>query len=284
MARPLDRTDFKTPGRGFLSESPAIIKLARQFETSCRKALEAMRGVPWQGTLDAMEDNAQLPADDAGRHIRFESAFGSLTAHLFLDRAAISAVIEAAMGGTGAEDAFNMNERPLSRIESRLIARFEVEFARRIAAALTGHLSEDVRVFDGETPPELSASSGALFQLRYLINVFSYSGEIRLSFARSELEQQIRSLEAKLAEDANAVLQKQLQSEVSKSDVVLTVTLGTEILSLEDISGLRPGRLIELSSTVSSPVTLWSGSVAAFHGRLARNGDRLAVAISAAIP
>lgn len=242
-----------------------------------------MRSVPWQSTLDAMEDHAQLPADGGGRHIRFESSFGSLTAHLLLDRAAISAVIEAAMGGTGAEDAFNMNDRPLSRIETRVIARFETEIAREIAAALTGCLSQDVSLFDGESPPELSISAGELFQLRYLINVFSYSGEIRLSFAKSEMEQQIRSFEAKLVEAANSALQKELQSEVSKSDVLLTVTLGTEILSLDDISGLRPGRLIELSSTVLSPVTLWSGSVAAFQGRLARSGDRLAVAISTAI-
>ena len=76
------------------------------------------------------------------------------------------------------------------------------------------------------------------------------------------------------------VLQKQLQNEVKKSDICLTVTLGTEILSLEEISGLRAGTLIELSSTVAGSVTVWSGSVAAFQGRLARNGDRLAVAIS----
>lgn len=187
------------------------------------------------------------------------------------------------MGGTGSEDAFNMNDRPLSKIETRLIAHFETALSREIAAALTIHLSHDVSMFEVQNQQEAATSSGELFQLRYLINVFSYSGEIRLTFSRSELEHQIKSAETKLAEHTNSVLQKQLQTEVSKSDIVLTVTLGTEILPLEEISRLRPGRLIELSSTVSSPVTVWSGSVAAFHGRLARNGDRLAVAISSAL-
>jgi flagellar motor switch protein FliM len=117
-------------------------------------------------------------------------------------------------------------------------------------------------------------------QFRYLINVFSHSGELRLTFSASELERQIKCAEARLSEQIDIVLQEQLQNEVKKSDICLTVTLGTEILSLEEISGLRPGRLIELSSTVAGSVTVWSGSVAACQGRLARNGDRLAVAIS----
>jgi flagellar motor switch protein FliM len=76
---------------------------------------------------------------------------------------------------------------------------------------------------------------------------------------------------------------EELQRQVGKSDVDLTVTLGTEILSVEDIVDLRPGRLIELTSTVSTPVVLWSGGVAAFEGRLARAGDRLAVSITASL-
>ena len=52
---------------------------------------------------------------------------------------------------------------------------------------------------------------------------------------------------------------------------------------MEDITTLLPGRMIKLSSTVSTPVTLWSGGIAAFEGSLARSGDRLAVTIAAAI-
>jgi flagellar motor switch protein FliM len=280
MSRPLDASHFKTLGRTPLSSSPGAVKLAKLLEASCGKALERLRNVPWQTMFEAIDDNAQLPAEPSGRHVRLESEFGSLTANLLLDRPAVSAVIEAAMGGTGAEDAFNMNDRPLSKIETRLIAQLENSLARELAAALTAHLSLNVSLFDGEDQPEITAASGELVQFRYLINVFSYSGEIRLMFPAAELERQLKSAESKLSEQTDIVLQKQLQEEVNKSDIALTVTLGAEILSLEEISGLRPGRLIELSSTVSSPVTIWSGSVAAFQGRLARNGDRLAVAIS----
>jgi flagellar motor switch protein FliM len=73
----------------------------------------------------------------------------------------------------------------------------------------------------------------------------------------------------------------QLQRQVGKSGVEFTVTLGPETLSVEDITALVPGKLISLSSTVCSPVTLWSGGVAAFEGKLARSGDRLAVSITA---
>jgi flagellar motor switch protein FliM len=280
MSKPLDASHFKTLGRVPLSSSPSAAKLARLLEVSCCKALGKLRNVPWQTSFEGIEDNVQLPPEAGGRHVRFESEFGSLTGHLSLDRAAVSAVIEAAMGGTGAEDAFNMNERPLSKIETRLIAQLETALAKEMAAAFTAHLSRDVSLFESDNQPEVSAASGELVQFRYLINVFSHSGELRLTFSASELERQIKCAEARLSEQIDIVLQEQLQNEVKKSDICLTVTLGTEILSLEEISGLRPGRLIELSSTVAGSVTVWSGSVAAFQGRLARNGDRLAVAIS----
>lgn len=280
MSKPLEASHFKTRERTALSNSSGAAKLAKLLDASCRKALEKFRNVPWQSSLEAIDGGAQLPAEGGGKHVRLESEFGSLTLNLFLDRAAVSAVIEAAMGGTGAEPAFNMNDRPLSKIEKELIAHLETTLAKEIAAAVSSHLCMDVGLFDAEEQPGITAASGELIQFRYLINIFGYSGEIRLTFPASELEKQLKSAEARLSEEIDAVQQQQLQTEVNKSDIGLTVTLGTEILSLEDISGLRPGRLIELSSTVSASVTVWSGGVAAFQGRLARNGDRLAVAIS----
>ena len=83
------------------------------------------------------------------------------------------------------------------------------------------------------------------------------------------------------AETAPAALRQHFQNEVGKSDMVLTVMLGPETFSLEDVAGFRPGQLLELSSTVAGEVTVWSEGVASFRGRLARSGERLAVALSA---
>lgn len=280
MSRPLDASHFKMLGRSPLAESPGAIKLAKQIETCCCKALEKLRHLPWQCALQGIGDDAEIVPGGGGRQVRLESEFGSLTAHLVFDPAAISAAVEAAMGGVGAEDAFDMTGRPLSKIEARLMAHLEASFAKEIAAAMTTVLSRNVSLFDGEEQQVFGSTSGGLAQFRYLVNAFNQSGEVRLTFARSELEQQLKSAEAQLTLHADGALQKQLQSEVSKSDIALTVTLAPEILSLQDISGLKPGRLIELSSTAASPVTVWSGGVAAFQGRLARSGERLAVSIS----
>ena len=213
--------------------------------------------------------------------LRFESDRGSLTSLLTMDRQAVSALLEAAMGGTGAEPAYAMIERPLSKIERGLLDMIHAAIGREIAAMLSGMMLRPFGLFEGDDAADLDSRAG-LATLRFVLNVFSYSGEILLAFARDELERQVVAAGEEQSQGVAQAQKQMLQREVGKSEVTLTVTLGEQLLTLEAIANLSPGKLIPLAATARAPVILWSGDVAACEAMLGRNGDRLAVTVTSA--
>ncbi|MEI8178429.1 FliM/FliN family flagellar motor switch protein [Aestuariivirga sp.] len=223
-----------------------------------------------------------LPAGEQERRLlRFESESGSLTASLIIDRQAISALLEGALGGTGTEPAFPMNDRPLSKIEKGVLRLAQEALANHIAMALGEALLRPFSLFEGVEAPDLDAEEG-FAQFRFVLNVFSYSGEIILLFARKELERQIKAAGEENALEEASNHKQMLQSEVGKSEVSLTVTLGSEMLALDAIVGMRPGKLIALRTTASAPVTVWSGGIAAYDATLGRSGNNFAITIISA--
>lgn len=281
MARPLSAVHFKSQPRVPVSAMAPAVKLASLMAESCCKGLSQFAVTSWRVALDRIEETGFPPADAYARTVRFESAGGSLTIHLTLDRPAISALIEAMMGGNGSEAPFDMGERPLSKIESGILDVVCGTLAVEMAQALGRQFGRPFSHFESdETLSPADALEQASFH--FLVNVFGHSGEIRLSMARSELAQQIKAAVPEGEGLQDVAARQQMQRQIGRSDVGLTVTLGSETLLVEDITNLRPGKMIELSSTVMTPVTLWSGGVAAFEGRLARNGDRFAVTITSA--
>ncbi|MCA3554229.1 FliM/FliN family flagellar motor switch protein [Aestuariivirga sp.] len=276
----LDASLFRNAPRAALAELPGLAKLTAGIALGLNSGLTAWRPAPWRVAPDGVKEDAATGAGAEGRLVRFESERGSLTALLLLDRPATSAVIEVAMGGTGAEPAFEMSGRPLSKIEHGVLRLAQATLARQLTESLGDALMRPFSLFDGE-PPGIEVGTGVA-QLRFMLNVFGYSGEISLFFSRAELERELDMAGAGAAA-AGAMQQRMLQQEVGRSMVSLEVTLGPEMLTLDAIAGLRPGKLIALTATAGSPVTLWSGGVAAYEATLGRTGDRYAVTITTAL-
>lgn len=280
MAKPLDASHFKAPARPVLAANPAITKLAGRLAEGCRAGFARIRPAPWRVTFERITEGEAVTLDGEGGILRFESELGSLTSRLTLDRQSISALLEAAMGGTGAEAAFSLSERPLSKLELAILRLAETSLARELATALSDQFDRPFSLFEGREEPDLPAAASDLAQMQFTVNVFSYSGDIRLCFQRSELERQVGAGSAGLADAADGTQRERLQQEVGKSEVTLTISLGPEVLPLETIAGLSVGKLVELSSRVTAPVIVWSGGVAAYEAVLARSGERLAITIS----
>jgi flagellar motor switch protein FliM len=281
MNGPLSASHFKARTRVPVSAVPSAVKLASHLAESCNKALTRFAAASWRVALDRIEETAFLPPDAYARATRFESASGSMTVHITLDRPFISAFIESVMGGNGSEAPFEMGERPLSAIETGALRLAFDTLADQMAQAFSIHFGQPFSHFREDAPATSSPFAQELASFRFLVNVFGHSGEIRICMARSELTHQIKATASEENDAQDIASCRQLQRQVGKSGVEFTVSLGPETLSVEDITGLTPGKLVCLSSTVSSPVTLWSGGVAAFQGKLARSGDRLAVSITA---
>ena len=247
----------------------------------CAKALARHAAVSWRVAADRIEETSLIASGAYAKAVCFESASGSLTIHMTFDRPMVSAVMEAMLGGNGAEQPFDMGERPVSRIESGVLRLVSGALAEEVALALGSGFGRPFSQFAVEEPltPATAVQDSACFRL--LVNVFGHSGEIRMSMPRAELAQQIKAAAPESEGLQDEMSRQQIRRQVGKSEVELQVTLGPETLSVEDIASLRPGKMIALSSSVSAPVTVWSGGVAAFEGKLARAGDRLAVSLTA---
>jgi flagellar motor switch protein FliM len=282
MAKPLDISHFRSPPRPALSTLSGITALASRIADALVLGLSDIRAAPWRVAQDGISQDIAPPAEGEGTLLRFESEYGSLTAFLWLDRQATSALLEDTMGGTGAEPAFEMQERPLSKIERGVMKIAYRALARKVAEALGDSMARPFSVFEGGEVPPIDHVEG-LAHFRYVANIFTYSGEIRVTFSRTELESQLDTAAPDQAESIVSASGQLIQDEVGKSELTLIVTLGTEMLSIDAISGMQPGKHIELSTTATTSVTVWSGGIAAYQATLGRSGDRYAVTITSAI-
>jgi flagellar motor switch protein FliM len=283
MIRPLSATHFKTQTRLPLSTKPSAMKLSAVMGEACVTSFGRFCTVAWRVSPDGIEETSFPLSDAFFRGIRFESALGSLTVHLAMDRLVISAFMEAIMGGSGSEPPYDIGERPLSSIESEALGVACTALAEDIAGALSNHFGRPFSHFPEEEQGVLPPPAQEKATFRYLVNLFGYGGEIRISMPRQELLRQIEAADSESRDAQDSTAHQQLQRQVGRSDVEFSVTLGTETLYVEDIASLRPGQLLALSSSVTTPVRLWSGGVAAYEGTLARSGERLAVCITAAV-
>lgn len=279
MAKPLDASHFRRPRQPALSELPGLPKLAAKMADACAAGLAAAGAAPWRVTSEGVQNNAAPLPEAEGALLRYESERGSLTALLVMDRQVVSALLEAALGGTGAEPAFEMMERPLSKIEKALVKRVRLAVASKVSDALTDALGRPFSLFEGNEAPELDRASG-LAQFRFIANVFSFSGEMSLFLAVAELERQLAAAAPQNTSDVMSAEGKLLQKEVGKSEVDMTVALRPERLTVETISNLQPGKVVELTATAMTPVIVLGGEVAAYEGMLGRSGDRFAVTIT----
>jgi flagellar motor switch protein FliM len=260
----------------------AARKLAAQMAEACSRALARTGQAPWRVTLDRIDEGLPLAAASEITPARLESELGSLTAYLWMDRQAASALMEAALGGTGTEAAFAMPDRQFSRIEADVMQLAATSMTQELMHALSRELARPFSLFESNGRPEPPEDASQLVSFHFIVNLFSYDGEIRIALTRNELLQQIGA-RGEAENMAAGAARQQLQLEIGRSELILTVSLGQETLSVEDISNLAPGRLLELASTASMPVTVWSSGVAAYQGTLARAGDRLAVCLTTAL-
>lgn len=274
VAQPLNASHFRPQPRLPVSGTPEAVRLGGALAEACARGLAADAPSPWRVSSDGVEESDGAAGDGEQKSWRFESELGSLTVQIAFDKPAACALFEAAMGGTGTEAPFDIGERPFSRIERGVLDLAIAALAEQVAASLEAQLG---RPFSHFPAAALEAAPGQTL-FRFVVNVFGHSGEIRMSMPSEELAAQLKAGTDQTAETDRDGFRQQ----VGRSAVDFTVTLGPETFAVQDIASLRPGSMLTLASTASSPVRLWSSGVPAYEARLGRSGNRLAVTITAA--
>ena len=189
-SRPLAAADIKPRERVSISTMPSVVRFASKLADSAGGVLAVLGEAPWQVKLDRIVDDIPDVLAEAGSWFRVESRNGSMTMHIAFDRNAASALCDAAMGGTGMEAAYELPDRPLSRIEKGLVQAALSHLEAKVAALLAEQLETPVSQIDGlATRDEASAGDGRI-TFRLLVNLFDYSGELHLTASRREVATQ----------------------------------------------------------------------------------------------
>ena len=137
MRSPLAAGHFKPQPRISIAALPGAAKLGHTTAQACTRALSRLAGISWRVALDRIEETSAPASDGFTSAHTFASSQSDVAALIILDRPAISALIEALMGGAGTEEPFDTGDRPLSRIEDGLLTLACRSIAEEVAQALT---------------------------------------------------------------------------------------------------------------------------------------------------
>ena len=118
--RPLLAGDLRKPEQPSLAAAPAIVRLAAKLPETVTGLFGDLGTAAPRVTVERVSDESLELPQDGGRWLDMDCPAGRLRALLVLDRPAVFALCEAAMGGSGTEPPFEDAERPLSRIEKGL--------------------------------------------------------------------------------------------------------------------------------------------------------------------
>ncbi len=275
--RPLSAAHFKTAGAESISTHPLVEKLAAKLVEAIPAALATFGAAAPRVTLDAVSSGT-VP-DDGATALRFESQTGSLLARIALDRTMVFAMCEQALGGTGTEEPIADSGRPLSGIETELhkaiISAIAVAACSELSQILATPFSllEDIET-DGAAG--LSVSHTCV-HFRYLVNIFSYSSEVRLCLSETDLALHTGAASKPLDHGRASVETRDLQRQIAGATAEFKITLEPELAEVGDIIALRPGSLLRLATAMTTPVIVSSGGIAVFTATLDHSGGRLAV-------
>ena len=275
--RPLSAVHFKSAGKEAVTGNPIVTKLAAKLAEAVAAALADFGSAAPRVTLDSIGIMTQL--DEDATPLRFESRIASLQACIAFDRSLVFAMCELALGGTGTEEPVAESGRPFSAMEKDLRKAVISSVAQGVGGVLSHILTAPFRLFEdaGEDGPDGQDAAKTQFGFRYLVNIFGYSGELRVSFCEEDLAQHIGAASKPPEDGRAAAAMRDLQRRISGAEAVFKIHLAPEMVRVGDIMTLKPGSLLKLSATMSTPVVVSSGGMDVFSATLIHANARLAV-------
>ena len=281
--RPLSADLIRSVTEVPIASLKEINKLFELLAESLKQVLAGFSPVACRVECDGIAEVVEpTPIPDAIR-ARFFSQPGALEIWVSGDKGFVLALCDLSFGGTGHEPAYDSEERPLSKIERRLshlaleefVCEFPAVLERALGTAFEPH-AEPPGQNPPDTPPETSLVSG-----RLLVNLFGYSGEVRIHLNRKDVLAIVpggRGPASRMS--ASVGRQGYIGEQVNHTAITLRVSLAPETMPIGAIGTLKPGQLIRLSSTVHSPVLVSNEDVQLFSATLVSSSGRLAIRVN----
>jgi flagellar motor switch protein FliM len=190
-----------------------------------------------------------------------------------LDNKLVFGLVEALFGGDGSEPPYTEN-RSLTNIEMRVAQKTLDIIARSLQTALSVIQEMHFKFERLETRMDFAViaprnSFAVLAKLN--LRILGRSGEVFVVLPQAAINPIRQSLSVDHGNDVAAAdprWSKQIETEVSKADVVVQAILEEEGFTLSDIAELKVGKILHLKSTAKSRVKLECNSEPLFWCQL----------------
>lgn len=204
---------------------------------------------------------------------------------LVVDSPMIYAIVDVLLGGRRGTAAMRMEGRAYTTIERTLVERFMAVVLADLTASFDP-LSPVTFHFERlEVNPRFAAISrlaNAAVLARLKIDLEDRGGRLDVLLPYATLEPVRELLLQKFMGEKfgrDSIWQTHLADELWNTEIVLDAVLDEQVISLSELTNLRPGSRIVLNNSPDAHVTLRCGTTALFDGRLGRSRDRFAVEV-----
>lgn len=261
-----------TGSSNFVERLPMLRVAFDRAATTCTENLAAVADTPLLLTLQGIESGTAgelLDAHDG------KSAVGVLHALKWnarllasADRGAVFAIVETMLGGDGSQPAYAM-DRPLSRIETRIVGAFFDRIAKALDAAFAG-IADTPFVVEA-TANEIDFDivgrrNNPIVAAKFRLEAAGRGGEVLIAVTRATLNpmrQALARTPTKQGPAADPRWSQQMQSEVTRAHVMVSAILDERMGVLGEVAQFKVGQVVELNATAHGRV------------RLECNGERL---------
>ena len=258
---------------------PELPQFLDAAAASLGKLLSGYTQAPLRCESDGLRvASRELPIASA-EVVHVTSPRGGLSVHLLADRRFVMGLCEASFGGGGTEEPHDEAERPLSRTESRLSAIVLKELAGQLPRLMSDCFETQFNLAEVDPkrrPPQ--AAPADVIDLRILVHIFGYSGEILLLVPEDGLAALTSAAVGSQSPDGTDH-HTQYKQAVFTSDIQLDAMLPQDLMPLGAVVNLRKGQLLKLSATALTPVLLASDGVTLQRARLGAGGGRVQLEI-----
>jgi flagellar motor switch protein FliM len=209
---------------------------------------------------------------------------------MVVDSAMIYSIVDVLLGGRRGTAPMRIEGRPYTTIERTLVERLIAVVLNDLSAAFDPLCPVNFRFERLEVNPRfatISRLSNAAILARLRIDMEDRGGRLELLLPYATLEP-VRELllqqfmGEKFGRDS--IWETHLAEELWSTDVDLDVVLDEQVLTLSEVSALKPGSRIILGCRPDSPVVLRCGTVPMFEGRVGRRKSKVAVRIERPLP
>lgn len=176
-----------------------------------------------------------------------------------LERDLVFAYLDMMLGGDGSQPAY-VEQRPLSRIEARVARTLIARIGRALEVGFQSLAQSPFEIKDGEERIDLDLLGGPTAPVaiaHFRVEFGDRGGDVQVVFPKAvltALRPALARIPAGETARADPGWSRQIQSEITRTRVVLRAVLDERLQPLGDIAELKVGQILELDATPRSRI------------------------------